>query len=85
VPIPWPELALARSRTRLRPPVAACSRAAIFRECIGSTRGSLAPLGRRTGGYAVPSLTLWYEVGALGEDGPHEEPAVAAPLDGEAP
>ena len=50
VPMPWPVPALVRSRTVPRPAVAACSRAVILRECIGSTRGSFAPVRNSTAG-----------------------------------
>src|SRR5947207_829460 len=55
---PWPLLALVRSSTG--PSDAACNRAVILRDCIGSTRGSLAPVRNSTAGYFVPSLTWWY-------------------------
>ena len=57
---PCPLLALVRSRTGAFEPVAACSRAVILRDCIGSTRGSLAPVMNSTFGYLVPSFTWWY-------------------------
>ena len=37
--------------------VAACKRAVILRDCIGSTRGSFAPVRNSTAGYFVPSST----------------------------
>ena len=58
--MPWPEEALVRSRTdpRVAPPV--CMRAVILRDCIGSTRGSLAPVMNSTGGYEASAFTWWY-------------------------
>ena len=50
---------LVRSST-VRVGAAACSRAVILRDCIGSTRGSFAPVRNRTAGYFVPSFTWWY-------------------------
>src|SRR5262249_55408331 len=47
VPPPWPVLALVRSNT-VPPGFAACSRAVIFRDCIGPTRRSFAPVRNST-------------------------------------
>jgi len=46
----WPELALVRNRTGRPELVAASRRAVIFRECMGFTRGSLAPVKKSTAG-----------------------------------
>src|ERR1051325_6313848 len=57
LPIPCPLFALVRSRHAAP---TSCRRAVIFRLCIGSTRGSLAPVRNSTAGYFVPSRTWWY-------------------------
>ena len=58
VPSPWPELALVRSSTTASGRSAAWSRAVIFRDCIGSTRGSFAPVRNSTAGYLIAVLDV---------------------------
>ncbi len=48
--MPWPVVELVRSRMGFPEAPAAWSRAVIFREWSGSTRGSLAPVMNRTAG-----------------------------------
>ena len=56
-PMPWPAVAVVRSKIGRPELVAACKRAVILRECAGFTRPSFSPHGNKTAGYAVPSLT----------------------------
>src|SRR5436190_23572945 len=59
VPRPCPLVPLVRSNTSEFGD-AYCKRAVILRDCIGSTRGSFAPVRNSVAGSLVPSLTLWY-------------------------
>ena len=55
-PIPCPAVLLVRNSTGWLVPLA-CRRAAILRDCMGSTRASLSPVVSRIAGYCTPSFT----------------------------
>src|SRR5262245_44712540 len=60
VPMPWPVSELVRSKIGAPHDWAACSRAIIFRDCDGCTRGSFAPVIIRMAGKHVPFFTCSY-------------------------
>src|SRR2546422_5915266 len=67
LPMPCPALVSVRRRTGRPEEVWACSRAAILRACIGSTRLSLSAVVTRTAGEGGPSLA-WGDGGERGQE-----------------
>ena len=55
--MPCPALAVLRKRIGSPELVAACNRAAIFRDCAGFTRPSFSPVVSKTAGYFTPGRT----------------------------